>query len=114
MLTLMVPCPCLCSCCKLLSIILCCQDPRLDGGYEAVPTRDIHMRQVGLADLWDFFLEEYVQPLQQAVFIGYDDVRHLSIFIFGCSRIQSKLLVLLKERENRLVALYCKILHILG
>ncbi|XP_034233658.1 procollagen-lysine,2-oxoglutarate 5-dioxygenase isoform X2 [Thrips palmi] len=49
------------------------KDPRLDGGYEAVPTRDIHMRQVGLADLWDFFLEEYVQPLQQAVFIGYDD-----------------------------------------
>lgn len=33
------------------------------------------MHQVGLTDLWDFFLEEYVQPLQQAVFIGYDDVR---------------------------------------
>ncbi|XP_020286175.1 procollagen-lysine,2-oxoglutarate 5-dioxygenase 3 isoform X2 [Pseudomyrmex gracilis] len=48
-------------------------DSRLDSGYEAVPTRDIHMNQVGLHDAWLKFLEDYVSPLQQHVFTGYDD-----------------------------------------
>uniref|UniRef100_A0A1L8E427 procollagen-lysine 5-dioxygenase n=1 Tax=Nyssomyia neivai TaxID=330878 RepID=A0A1L8E427_9DIPT len=46
-------------------------DKRLEGGYEAVPTRDIHMNQVGLEKLWLKFLQLYVRPLQEAVFIGY-------------------------------------------
>lgn len=33
------------------------------------------MNQVGLHDAWLKFLEDYVSPLQQRVFIGYDDVR---------------------------------------
>ncbi|XP_055696089.1 procollagen-lysine,2-oxoglutarate 5-dioxygenase isoform X1 [Lutzomyia longipalpis] len=47
------------------------QDKRLEGGYEAVPTRDIHMNQVGLEKMWLKFLHLYVRPLQEAVFIGY-------------------------------------------
>lgn len=47
------------------------QDSRLQGGYEAVPTRDIHMTQVGLNEQWLEFLRLYVTPLQEMIFIGY-------------------------------------------
>lgn len=47
------------------------QDTRLGGGYEAVPTRDIHMTQVGLNDQWLEFLRLFVTPIQEMVFIGY-------------------------------------------
>lgn len=47
------------------------QDSRLKTGYEAVPTRDIHMNQVGLEEQWLEFLRLYVSPLQELVFIGY-------------------------------------------
>jgi len=57
------------------------QDSRLETGYEAVPTRDIHMNQVGLHDAWLKFLKDYVSPLQQHVFTGYDDyVRNLGLW----------------------------------
>ncbi|KAI5705962.1 procollagen-lysine,2-oxoglutarate 5-dioxygenase [Diaphorina citri] len=46
-------------------------DKRLETGYEAVPTRDIHMKQVGLAGVWAEFLRKYVVPLQEREFIGY-------------------------------------------
>jgi procollagen-lysine,2-oxoglutarate 5-dioxygenase len=46
-------------------------DQRLQGGYEAVPTRDIHMNQVGLENVWLKFLKDYVRPLQEKVFLGY-------------------------------------------
>lgn len=46
-------------------------DKRLDGGYEAVPTRDIHMSQVGLDPVWLKFLKLYIRPLQEKVFLGY-------------------------------------------
>ena len=52
------------------------QDPRLEGGYESVPTRDIHMKQIGFEPGWLHFLQHYVQPLQQRVYEGYwNDVR---------------------------------------
>ncbi|KAG6446513.1 procollagen-lysine,2-oxoglutarate 5-dioxygenase [Manduca sexta] len=47
------------------------QDKRLESGYEAVPTRDIHMNQVGLERHWLHILKEYVRPLQEMVFTGY-------------------------------------------
>lgn len=47
------------------------EDDRLDGGYEAVPTRDIHMNQVGWERHWLYFLQKYVRPLQEKVFLGY-------------------------------------------
>jgi hypothetical protein len=34
------------------------------------------MKQVELKEQWDYFLEEFVGPLQQRVFIGYVSVRH--------------------------------------
>ncbi|XP_059468645.1 multifunctional procollagen lysine hydroxylase and glycosyltransferase LH3 [Neocloeon triangulifer] len=46
-------------------------DPRLDGGYENVPTRDIHMKQVGMEQHWLEFLRVFVRPLQEHVFLGY-------------------------------------------
>jgi procollagen-lysine,2-oxoglutarate 5-dioxygenase len=46
-------------------------DERLAGGYEAVPTRDIHMNQIGFDDEWLYILDTYVRPLQEHVFIGY-------------------------------------------
>ena len=49
------------------------EDTRLEGGYENVPTRDIHMRQVGLEEGWLFFLRHFVQPVQAKVFEGYDN-----------------------------------------
>ncbi|VVC41556.1 Hypothetical protein CINCED_3A018714 [Cinara cedri] len=47
-------------------------DTRLRTGYEAVPTRDIHMNQVGLEKHWLEFLRSYVQPIQKTVFVGYN------------------------------------------
>ncbi|KAH9412854.1 Procollagen-lysine,2-oxoglutarate 5-dioxygenase 1 [Dermatophagoides pteronyssinus] len=47
------------------------EDPRLAGGYENVPTVDIHMKQVGLEQQWLYFLREYVRPVQEKIFIGY-------------------------------------------
>ena len=47
------------------------EDKRLDGGYEAVPTRDIHMNQIGFNEEWLYLLDFYVRPLQELVFVGY-------------------------------------------
>lgn len=47
-------------------------DPRIEGGYESVPTRDIHMKQVGLHEMWLTFLKEYVMPVQLKEYIGYE------------------------------------------
>ncbi|KAH8866937.1 Multifunctional procollagen lysine hydroxylase and glycosyltransferase LH3 [Schistosoma japonicum] len=48
-------------------------DPRLEGGYENVPTRDIHMRQIGWEEHWLHVLEKYVHKIQKKLFQGYDD-----------------------------------------
>lgn len=58
-------------------------DKRLQGGYEAVPTRDIHMNQVGLEPLWLKFLQLFIRPLQEKVFTGYfhDPPRSLMNFV---------------------------------
>lgn len=58
-------------------------DKRLEGGYEAVPTRDIHLNQVNLERIWLHFLQKYVKPLQEKVFIGYfhDPPRSLMNFV---------------------------------
>lgn len=57
-------------------------DSRLQTGYEAVPTRDIHMNQVGLEKHWLEFLHSYVQPIQKNVFIGYNHDRPRSLMNF--------------------------------
>ncbi|KAI3413726.1 hypothetical protein GPALN_011209 [Globodera pallida] len=47
------------------------QDRRIQGGYENVPTRDIHMNQVGFERHWLQILDNYVAPMQEKVFIGF-------------------------------------------
>lgn len=47
-------------------------DPRIEGGYESVPTRDIHLKQVGLHEMWLTFLRDYVMPVQLKQYIGYE------------------------------------------
>uniref|UniRef100_A0A0N4Z9N2 procollagen-lysine 5-dioxygenase n=1 Tax=Parastrongyloides trichosuri TaxID=131310 RepID=A0A0N4Z9N2_PARTI len=47
------------------------EDKRLQGGYENVPTRDIHMNQIEFDRQWLFFLDEFVRPMQEKIFIGY-------------------------------------------
>ena len=47
------------------------KDARLSGGYENVPTDDIHMTQVEFNDHWLFILKEIVQPIQQKLYTGF-------------------------------------------
>ncbi|EJD75866.1 procollagen-lysine,2-oxoglutarate 5-dioxygenase [Loa loa] len=47
------------------------KDERLVGGYENVPTRDIHMKQIDFERHWLYMLDEYVRPIQEKLFIGY-------------------------------------------
>ena len=47
------------------------QDERLNGGYENVPTVDIHMNQIEMEEQWMFILNKYIVPLSEKVFQGY-------------------------------------------
>ncbi|XP_046523639.1 multifunctional procollagen lysine hydroxylase and glycosyltransferase LH3 isoform X3 [Equus quagga] len=47
------------------------EDSRLAGGYENVPTVDIHMKQVGFEDQWLQLLRTYVGPMTESLFPGY-------------------------------------------
>ncbi|XP_064108903.1 procollagen-lysine,2-oxoglutarate 5-dioxygenase 1-like [Macrobrachium nipponense] len=47
-------------------------DPRLAGGYENVPTIDIHMNQMEFEQEWLWILRHYVKPLAEKVYLGYD------------------------------------------
>ena len=49
----------------------CPQDSRLAGGYENVPTVDIHMKQVGYEDQWLQLLRSYVGPMTESLVPGY-------------------------------------------
>lgn len=46
-------------------------DQRIDGGYENVPTRDIHMKQINYERHWLHFLKEFVGPVCEKVYPGY-------------------------------------------
>jgi hypothetical protein len=47
------------------------QDSRISGGYENVPTDDIHMKQVDLENVWLHFIREFIAPVTLKVFAGY-------------------------------------------
>ncbi|XP_064409106.1 multifunctional procollagen lysine hydroxylase and glycosyltransferase LH3 [Latimeria chalumnae] len=47
------------------------EDERLTGGYENVPTVDIHMNQIGFEKEWLKFLLEYVAPVTEKLYPGY-------------------------------------------
>ncbi|KAF3836595.1 hypothetical protein F7725_029153 [Dissostichus mawsoni] len=46
-------------------------DKRISGGYETVPTDDIHMKQIGYEKEWLHFIREFISPVTLKVFSGY-------------------------------------------
>lgn len=51
--------------------LICFQDSRISGGYENVPTDDIHMKQIDLENVWLHFIREFIAPVTLKVFAGY-------------------------------------------
>ncbi|CAB1416209.1 unnamed protein product [Pleuronectes platessa] len=47
------------------------EDKRITGGYETVPTDDIHMKQIGFDKEWLHFIREFISPITLKVFSGY-------------------------------------------
>ncbi|XP_067390600.1 multifunctional procollagen lysine hydroxylase and glycosyltransferase LH3 isoform X2 [Emydura macquarii macquarii] len=47
------------------------KDARLAGGYENVPTDDVHLTQLGLEGAWLRFLANYVGPVAERLYPGY-------------------------------------------
>ncbi|KAG2459635.1 PLOD1 dioxygenase, partial [Polypterus senegalus] len=47
------------------------KDTRIQGGYENVPTIDIHMNQINFEKEWHKFLLEYIAPVTEKMFPGY-------------------------------------------
>merc|ERR1712000_430183 len=43
----------------------------LSGGYEPVPTQDIHFTQIGFSDAWRTILRTYVRPIATHHYPGY-------------------------------------------
>ncbi|XP_041859070.1 procollagen-lysine,2-oxoglutarate 5-dioxygenase 1 isoform X2 [Melanotaenia boesemani] len=46
-------------------------DTRIQGGYENVPTIDIHMNQINFEKEWQKFLVEFVAPITEKMYPGY-------------------------------------------
>ncbi|XP_041923645.1 procollagen-lysine,2-oxoglutarate 5-dioxygenase 2 isoform X1 [Alosa sapidissima] len=47
------------------------EDKRITGGYESVPTDDIHMKQINYDKEWLHFIREFIAPVTLKVFSGY-------------------------------------------
>nr|XP_020457902.1 procollagen-lysine,2-oxoglutarate 5-dioxygenase 2 isoform X2 [Monopterus albus] len=47
------------------------EDSRIAGGYETVPTDDIHMKQISFDKEWLHFIREFISPVTLKVFSGY-------------------------------------------
>ncbi|XP_068603900.1 procollagen-lysine,2-oxoglutarate 5-dioxygenase 2 [Brachionichthys hirsutus] len=47
------------------------EDKRITGGYETVPTDDIHMKQIGFDKEWLHFIREFISPITLKVYSGY-------------------------------------------
>lgn len=58
------------------------KDERLAGGYENVPTVDIHTNQIQWETHWLYMLKSYIAPLAEKVFTGYhSDARAMMNFV---------------------------------
>lgn len=57
--------------CALLSLLFFSKDKRISGGYETVPTDDIHMKQISYEKEWLHFIREFISPITLKVFSGY-------------------------------------------
>lgn len=47
------------------------KDSRIQGGYENVPTVDIHMNQINFEKEWHKFLLEFIAPITEKMYPGY-------------------------------------------
>ncbi|KAA0704961.1 Procollagen-lysine,2-oxoglutarate 5-dioxygenase 2 [Triplophysa tibetana] len=47
------------------------KDKRITGGYESVPTDDIHMKQIDFDNEWLHFIREFISPVTLKVYSGY-------------------------------------------
>uniref|UniRef100_A0A672KT68 Procollagen-lysine, 2-oxoglutarate 5-dioxygenase 3 n=1 Tax=Sinocyclocheilus grahami TaxID=75366 RepID=A0A672KT68_SINGR len=54
-----------------VSVCVCVHDERLSGGYENVPTVDIHMNQIQYEKEWLKFLKDYIVPVTEKLYPGY-------------------------------------------
>ncbi|XP_019746756.1 procollagen-lysine,2-oxoglutarate 5-dioxygenase 1 isoform X3 [Hippocampus comes] len=54
-------------------------DTRIQGGYENVPTIDIHMNQVNFDKEWHQFLLEYIAPITEQMYPGYHTQAHFDL-----------------------------------
>ena len=52
-------------------------DARIEGGYENVPTVDLHMKQIGFEKHWLYMLQEFFAPMATRVFAGRDYLFYL-------------------------------------
>ncbi|KAL9971421.1 hypothetical protein ACROYT_G023941 [Oculina patagonica] len=58
------------------------EDKRLSGGYENVPTDDIHMNQIGYERHWLHFLKEFIVPVNTRLYPGYySEARSIMNFV---------------------------------
>lgn len=48
------------------------RDERLSGGYEPVPTQDIHFTQIGFTNPWRYILRTFVRPVAREYYTGYN------------------------------------------
>ncbi|XP_051915561.1 procollagen-lysine,2-oxoglutarate 5-dioxygenase 1 isoform X1 [Hippocampus zosterae] len=54
-------------------------DTRIQGGYENVPTIDIHLNQVNFDKEWHQFLLEYIAPITEQMYPGYHTQAHFDL-----------------------------------
>uniref|UniRef100_A0A665VVT8 Procollagen-lysine,2-oxoglutarate 5-dioxygenase 1 n=1 Tax=Echeneis naucrates TaxID=173247 RepID=A0A665VVT8_ECHNA len=54
-------------------------DTRIQGGYENVPTIDIHMNQINFEKEWHKFLLEYIAPITEKMYPGYYTKAHFDL-----------------------------------
>ncbi|XP_049607995.1 procollagen-lysine,2-oxoglutarate 5-dioxygenase 1 isoform X1 [Syngnathus scovelli] len=54
-------------------------DERITGGYENVPTIDIHMKQINFDKEWHRFLLDFIAPITEKMYPGYHTKVHVGI-----------------------------------
>lgn len=54
-------------------------DTRIQGGYENVPTIDIHMNQINFEKEWHQFLLEFIAPITEKMYPGYYTKAHFDL-----------------------------------
>ena len=63
------------------------KDDRLAGGYENVPTVDIHFTQLGFQEAWLYIVKTYAAPMVTKHYIGYYPDSKPNLMFIGVSLI---------------------------